>query len=267
MQHNINLNYKTLEKYCAASIPKIFKQSGGKIRGKPGAQHVFLDNGAHILTVVHADTVQKFQGLTATAINGIENIFCSTLDDRLGIYTALEILPQLGILTDILITENEEKAASTAKDFIPEKNYNWILGLDRSGKDVVTYDYDWPINTLKSFFKVNYGTFSDICCLDHLECLGFNLGIGYHDEHSSRAYMIVPEYLENLRRLTDFYTKNSEIRYQHIPSPYTGTWDWNWDREYWCKECIDKVWEEETIIEEGIRICITCGKPVEFCPQ
>lgn len=230
-----------LRERCFANIDDLFLAleatgSGGEIGGKTGERYCFLDNGSKVLAVAHLDTVQQVNHFsTAEDVGGDGQwVFCPKLDDRLGVYTLLDLLPLLGVNVDILFTENEEKGASTARDFATKKKYNWIVEFDRTGTDVVTYDYSskhWD-KVLGKWFTVGHGTFSDIAYLEELRAKGFNVGIGYYNEHQRHAYFVVDEYIDQLARFLGFYHSQKDHRYGHKPTPpvyhnYRGEGYWH----------------------------------------
>jgi len=150
----------------------------------------FKDNGSSILAVAHLDTVNK-PGLnySAKAKLDAELYFNPYLDDRLGVYTILHLLPSLGINMDFLFTLGEETGNSTARIFKPNKKYNWIVEFDRRGEDVVDYsfcDLDLEARLKEAGFCMGFGSFSDICLMEGGGCKAFNVGIGYFNEHSTR---------------------------------------------------------------------------------
>ena len=103
------------------------------------------DNGSEILAVAHLDNVQEVRK-TAVTMTGAAVLSSALggLDDRLGAYVILELLPALGMQFDILLTTDEETCQSTAEMFTPTKQYDWMIEFDRGGSDVVLYDYETP---------------------------------------------------------------------------------------------------------------------------
>jgi len=211
---------RQLRDRCVGTIEEIFeslRQIGGEIRGNPGAQHGFLDNGSNILVVAHLDYVGELP-LTFN-VASVENdlwVICKSLDDRLGVYTILDFLPSIGINCDILLTQNEERGASTANDFITSKKYNWVVEFDRRGMDVVAYQYEkeWQ-KELKEFFTVGSGSYSDIADLDSLKCCAMNVGVGYHNEHSSYCFFVLQEWFAQIKRFISFYNKYKDMHFEH----------------------------------------------------
>ena len=143
------------------------------------------------------------------------------VDDRLGCALALGCTSW----ADILFTDCEEDGESTAAYFQAPRAYNWIIGFDRRGTDVVTYDYkdkDW-LSALESQFTIGHGSFSDIGYLEKLGTACVNMGIGYYNEHTTNAFWKPKETEEQLNRLYAVWSKHSETQFNHVPPKPTKT--------------------------------------------
>lgn len=212
--------------------------------------YIYQDNGASVLAVAHLDTVvSTFSNWTfeKAVLGGNRRketcIFNAQLDDRLGAYILLDLLPQfLGEgAYDILLTNDEEVSASTAEDFItPEgKSYNWIFQFDRRGTGAVLYDYEdtfWR-TTVEEFFTVHQGSFSDICKLYDLGVKGINVGTGYHDEHQDWCYMVLEEVEEQVEAFVRFFKRHKDTKFPHDRTVVKNSWNrwqggWDDDDEY-----------------------------------
>ena len=151
----------------------------------------FKDNGSSVLAVAHLDTVMPAERRAARFVDTEAGtvVFSGALDDRLGAYIILELLPALGITYDWLLTVGEETGQSTADFFEPAKDYDWIIEFDRGGTDVVMYQYE-DSDTRKAVLDcgamIGDGIFSDISYMEHLGVKGFNWGCGYRDYHGPR---------------------------------------------------------------------------------
>jgi len=244
----------TLALRCKATITELLHELGD-VRGKPGDQHAVRENGSPVLAVAHLDTVQKAATFCeAPDVAGETLYFSPRLDDRLGVYTILDLLPKLGVCLDVLFTENEEIGQSTAVDFETAKEYRWIVEFDRSGTDAVTYEYDWPDGTLEKYFTTAFGTFSDICYLEHLGVNGFNVGIAYHNEHSTRAFFVLQDYITQIARFLMFYEDHKGTRYPHIPAPVTS-WGYGWNGALFAND--PPVWSKDSDFD-GMDQCDGC---------
>jgi hypothetical protein len=208
-----------------------------------------VDRGAEILAVAHLDTVadgrsygkkaEKFSqpSVTKAGYNDIE--ICSiALDDRLGVFMLMDVLPYLGLRYDILLTTDEEIGLSTAMYFNTRKEYNWIFEIDRRDYGtVVLYDFETKEarTALQSLdYKIEIGSFSDICHLDQLGCVGFNFGAGYKYEHTNSCYTRTSWINVVVQMFVDFYKYYSDTYFPYVPKPKVGKWYGNYydDRDY-----------------------------------
>lgn len=172
------------------------------------------------LVVCHADTVVNGgEGPHEYAVDG-SVVTSIALDDRLGIACMIEAADSGKPLGDcaMLVCDDEERGRSTASLFDTTSNPNWMVELDRRGTDVVAYQYDSTLlrSLLTSVgFTVGNGSFSDISCLEHLGVIGFNMGVGYHAEHTTRCHADLNDTLTQLGRLDLFLAKFADIRLDH----------------------------------------------------
>ncbi len=143
------------------------------------------------------------------------------VDDRLGCALALGCTNW----ADILFTDCEEIGMSTAAYFQAPRAYNWIIGLDRRGTDVVTYTYkdeDW-LAALGKEFTVGTGSFSDIGYLESLGTACVNIGVGYYNEHTTAAHWKPQDTEEQFARLYKFWSKYRDTQFHHRPPKTTVT--------------------------------------------
>jgi len=263
---------KALREYCAADKDDLFAAAGGYVSADK--RYAYLDRGADILAVAHCDTVNDAFHFERVNLGGDDLIFSPKLDDRLGVFTILEVLPALGINVDVLLTDDEEMMQSTAALFETKKKYNWIVEFDRRGDDVVAYDYedkDWCA-ALRGYFTVGMGSLSDICYLAHIGCKAVNVGVGYHEEHSRYAYMNIAEYHEQLFKFRKFYNMYHRCYFAHIPEPaWEDSWlgisggaAWELDEDKYekilCPHCEQSFYECEQILQMYGYSCPYCGE-------
>jgi len=206
-----NFNFKEMRRVCSDKENVLAKRYGLTRYQTLHGNYWFKDNGSSILAVVHADTVQSFLHFSVNRLRPDTQIWCPTLDDRLGAYLILEWLQLAGLRYDILLTTNEEKGQSTAIDFQPPKGkqYNWMFMFDRTGDDVVSYQYrDTPLaeKLTEHGWKLGYGSYSCIRDLEDLGCKGMNFGTAYYNYHSVYAYASLNDLTRNLRRFMSFYS-------------------------------------------------------------
>lgn len=195
-----------------------FRSLGTIVADGPDGPTIHIDRGGDTLGVAHLD----FVDWTKPRIKG-SKIFCPQLDDRLGVWVLLDVLPALGIVADVLLTDSEECGRSTASAFDPDTiPWNWLFQFDRRGTDTVQYDYETDSMSerlAESRFKIGIGSFSDICSLEHLGLWGVNIGVGYHHEHTRRCYANLHDTLAQVSRFADFWRTHHATRFEHIPSP------------------------------------------------
>jgi hypothetical protein len=212
----MQIDYARLERRCLASIDDYHVE--GNVTNTEDGIYIFNNHDSPVLAIAHLDSVEQeshFRVMPSEAGTRIEN---AQLDDRLGAYIILDLLPQLGITSDILLTEGEEVYRSTAKYFTAGRQYNWMFSFDRGGTDVVMYQYDdSEMRRLLASegFVAGEGTGSDIRYLEHLGCKGFNFGCGYHDRHHN-AYAIAEQTVQMVDTFTRFYKR---YRDQFLPHP------------------------------------------------
>jgi hypothetical protein len=173
----------------------------------PQGDYVFHDQGAAVLGVAHLDTVLPGVHFAHEG----DRVFSPALDDRLGVYLLTNLLPNLGVHSDVLLTDGEERGMSTAQWFVPPRKYNWMFSFDRAGTDVVMYQYDTPEcrSLLKDAgFRVGIGSFSDISYLGFLGCKGFNFGCGYHRQHHADCFADLRETQEMVTGFVRFWERH-----------------------------------------------------------
>ena len=194
----------------------------------PTRHLIFQDNGADILAVGHIDTLDNHR---STQTEAGEEAHKKTmdlaryyqtgpqLDDRLGVWALLSVLPDF-MNYDVLLTDNEEIGQSTAADFEPPngKAYNWIFELDRRKDGCVLYQYGskkWNKELTRAGFRIDRGSFSDIGYLDHLGVQAVNIGVGYDHEHTLACDWDINIMREQLKKLISFYERNKDKRYAY----------------------------------------------------
>lgn len=211
----MKISIKQLRKRILQPTAELMAELGGVVETN-GTRYAYRDNGAPVLGVAHCDYVDRGSD-HFHAHNGM--VWSSRLDDRLGVYVILDLLPSLGITPDILLTDDEESGRSSAQHFYPSKKYNWMFQFDRRGDDVVCYEYEAMERYCAEYFDVGHGTFSDICWLDHLGICGVNVGTAYYEEHTLGSYAILSKLARQVKQFTKLYAEFSDHRIEHIPPP------------------------------------------------
>ena len=182
----------------------------GDIIHTPNGLTVYIDRGAPILGVAHLDYV-----MWAPPKHTGHIVQCPQLDDRLGVWILLDVLPSYGIKCDVLLTDSEELGLSTGEYFDPPKRYNWMFQFDRAGTDATMYQYERAVYRAMlqdHGITVNMGTCSDISTMEHLECVGINFGCGYRHQHTTHCYANLHDTKMMVQKFRNFAAE-----YQHIP--------------------------------------------------
>lgn len=215
---------KALRRVCEADERSFAATYGMQVTEVPDQRapdnfYLYKDNGSSVLAVAHLDTVGSDRACRFVVTEGAGTVvFSQALDDRLGAYIILELLPKLGLDYDILLTVGEESGQSTAAYFQPPKEYDWMIEFDRGGTDVVMYQYDdVEVRQLvkDSGARVGSGSFSDISYLGHLEIKGFNWGVGYQDYHGPRAHAFLDDTFSMVARYLAFHEQNEGVFMPH----------------------------------------------------
>lgn len=239
----MNINYDLLKKVCLSPIESF--TSLGDVYDTHDGIYIYKKNPkAKILAVAHLDSVLDTDHFHLVKDKKDTIVINAQLDDRLGVYTMLDILPRLGIEFDLLLTEGEEQGRSTAAYFETDKQYNWMFSFDRRLNDVVMYQYDNPAiraDLQKAGFKIGNGSFSDISFMDHLGIRGFNVGTGYDEEHSPLCHAYMGMLLSQVNKFAAFYRTNQDIHYPYEKSVKAyklsfAKWDDLQDTCYICEQ-------------------------------
>jgi len=223
------VDLKQLDKRCSMSFDDYCTEAlanGGEVVYCPdGQRYIFYNRGGKLLATGHLDVV--FRSKHREAYKPYKNrplrYYAVELDDRMGAYILLDVLPALGINDyDILLTEGEESGRSSAKWFEPptEDRYNWVFEFDRAGTDVVMYDYedDAMLDLLNAYnFHVGWGAFSDICSLEHLWVKAFNFGCGYYLQHTNNCYCVPKDVKSIIRKFAKFWLDQKDTKLAHDP--------------------------------------------------
>jgi len=273
----MKINYAVLRQVCSMK-EKEFEIYGETVTTTRGT-YVYIDNGADVLGIAHRDSVEDSFHFSVYKVNDIQWVFNPQLDDRLGVFTMLDMLPKMGIKIDVLLTTGEEKGQTTGNLFKPEKKYNWMFEFDRMKGDVVHYQYGSgklkkALN--KAGFKdIGTGSASDISQMDHLGCEGFNVGCGYEDYHGVWARANMHTYINQLSKFNRFYSKYKDIHFPYTkpaylpvkhstPTPSTQTaGGWRHEKKWNPYGYSSEEWEGNPPVDEK-NTCIDCGCPVEI---
>ncbi len=238
----------------------------GFVRVQEGSDrpYWFHDAGSDVLFVAHVDSVQSSRVFMETEMkDGTQCISSPVLDDRLGVYTLLCLLPALGIHADILLTTDEECGGSTSKCFPKNKQYNWMMEPDRMGVDAVHYQYtdsEWKSAIAGAGWHVERGSYSDIASLGHLGCCGVNIGVAYERYHALDAYMVIKPYIHSIAKFLRFYDAYATTPFLHTEPVYKSyTYgssgsiydmddvDWAEERYYGNRNAVRKLGKNDSV--------------------
>lgn len=212
-----------LQELCAAD-ENSFAALGDVNAGVKGTRLlVHIDRGSDVLGVAHLDTVHDATHFfhSGPTPDRVTHVWSPCLDNRLGVHIILDVLPSIGVECDVLLTTDEEFMDSTAREFMPEKEYNWMFSFDRRGSGVVMYRYETALMTAllrKYRIRVDQGSYSDIAELWFLGVTGFNFGNGVINEHYEDAMALLRVTEESIRRFTRFYNDFAQQPLLYEPS-------------------------------------------------
>lgn len=217
-------DYERLESRCTAPVESfvrmVEKAKGGQVFDTKLGPLCYIDRGSDVLTVAHLDAVGSKTHFGHLHFLGEKTIiFSPWLDDRLGVFIILDVLPRLGYNCDILLCTNEEKGESTAQFFeAPEgKHWRYLAEFDRMGEDIVTYDYRVPeMNkalVAAGFSHPSHGAYTDIASLYHLGVGAFNVGVGYESPHTNWCKAELEVTFRQLVRYLRFAEANAETTF------------------------------------------------------
>ena len=182
---------------------------------------IHIDRGSNVLGVAHLDFVSwRIPKYRKTVVRQ-----CPQLDDRLGVWVLLDLLPSMDVNTDILLTDSEECGESTAQFFDSPKKYNWMYQFDRAGTDVVMYEYETAPHCERLAdhgFEVGKGSWSDISQLTSLGITGFNFGVGYHQQHTRNCHADLNDTMSQARKFRSFYNQYSGTKFEYTAPVYTA---------------------------------------------
>lgn len=269
-----------MQTMCEASRADIMKMMQWYVvRERDGAYLGFRPHPsgqAKVLAVAHVDYLRS--GVVHK--NNRKVIVSSALDDRAGVYIALNMLDDYGIVADVLLTDEEESSNSTVAMIGAGmlQKYNWIVQLDRRGTDVVTYGYTELAPKLSKFWDVQKGSFSDIAYLEDINPVSaFNLGVGYHKEHSEDCHLIYRQLHRQLCKLREFYDQYRDVRMERkhfagelydVPPPPPPPVKWHYqhnaaigfkpdeERCSWCTALLSPYTTHDTTW--GSKVCSNC---------
>jgi len=277
--HKVRKHYRKhmLAQICTLPEEKFGKAFGMQTIGpKPDDYYHFRDNDSRVLAVAHLDTVVARNRRAATFHKTDHGpmVVSGALDDRLGAYVILGLLPRLGVKCDVLLTVGEELGQSTAGLFIPPKKYDWIIEFDRAGTDVVTYQYDdGPSRRAVEAVgaEIGLGSFSDISYLEHVGVKAFNWGVGYGGNyHSEAGYAYLDDTFAMVAKYLRFHKRNAGTTMHHayepVPARIGSYWAPERNSAGNCETCLTEgSVDPDTFVCSFCKCCDICGKYDQTC--
>jgi hypothetical protein len=260
------IDYGAMKRRCLMPVEEFKNGPGVQLTVIGDTFYCFIDNGADVLAVAHLDTVQPPAHFERLVLPHRNLVFSPTLDDRLGVYVILDLLPGLiGNRYDILLTTDEERGDSSAKYFMPPRSYNWMFEFDRRGDDVALYQYGHSeaAGMLRGKYNlpVSRGSYTDICELGHLGCFGMNVGVGYEDAHSLDAYSDMGVLKRMVSKFVRFFKENRSTYFPFTAEPPKEEVDLLFQDDLWIDASAAQVTPRDIYSDY---FCRYCGSFVEL---
>lgn len=220
------INLERLEYFCELEEWEFYKFVDEVIETPHGVMMI-KNRGNPILGVGHLDTVQQERVFKHEG----NKFFAPQLDDRLGVYLLLEVLPSMGFDFDLLLTDSEEVGQSTAQYYQyytnAAKSYNWMLEIDRFGaSDAALYQYynKYLADLIRTVdLSPSNGSNTDIAYLDGIGISGVNFSCAYQQNHSMNAYVDLVKLDGIIPKIIDFIVKYQHTRIPFKPDPIPVT--------------------------------------------
>ena len=233
---------KEFEKICHMSQKSLKNHVKQKLQMR--YEEVIVDDGFvyaqgsfPVLLVAHLDTVHsklpnmilydKDQNIVSSP-NGIGG------DDRCGVYMIFEIIKKFNC--SVLFCEDEEDGGIGANKFVKTDlartlDFNYIIEFDRANaNDAVFYscdNYDFEKFITRDFYKINYGTYSDICDIAPvIGCAAVNLSCGYYKAHTKDEYVVLSDMENSIKAACDILARTTQNdKFEYVE--YFEYGDWN----------------------------------------
>lgn len=233
---------KEFEKICRMSQKSLKNHVKQKLQMR--YEEVIVDDGFvyaqgsfPVLLVAHLDTVHsKLPNIilydkdqnTVSSPNGIGG------DDRCGVYMIFEIIKKFNC--SVLFCEDEEDGGIGANKFVKTDlartlDFNYIIEFDRANaNDAVFYscdNYDFEKFITKDFYKINYGTYSDICDIAPvIGCAAVNLSCGYYKAHTKDEYVVLSDMENSIKAACDILARTTQNdKFEYVEYFEYGAWN------------------------------------------
>ena len=233
---------KEFEKICRMSQKSLKNHIKQKLQMR--YEEVIVDDGFvyaqgsfPVLLVAHLDTVHsklpnmilydKDQNIVSSP-NGIGG------DDRCGVYMIFEIIKKFNC--SVLFCEDEEDGGIGANKFVKTDlartlDFNYIIEFDRANaNDAVFYscdNYDFEKFITRDFYKINYGTYSDICDIAPvIGCAAVNLSCGYYKAHTKDEYVVLSDMENSIKAACDILARTTQNdKFEYVEYFEYGAWN------------------------------------------
>lgn len=233
---------KEFEKICRMSQKSLKNHIKQKLQMR--YEEVIVDDGFvyaqgsfPVLLVAHLDTVHsklpnmilydKNQNIVSSP-NGIGG------DDRCGVYMIFEIIKKFNC--SVLFCEDEEDGGIGANKFVKTDlartlDFNYIIEFDRANaNDAVFYscdNYDFEKFITRDFYKINYGTYSDICDIAPvIGCAAVNLSCGYYKAHTKDEYVVLSDMENSIKAACDILARTTQNdKFEYVEYFEYGAWN------------------------------------------
>lgn len=233
---------KEFEKICRMSQKSLKNHVKQKLQMR--YEEVIVDDGFvyaqgsfPVLLVAHLDTVHsklpnmilydKDQNIVSSP-NGIGG------DDRCGVYMIFEIIKKFNC--SVLFCEDEEDGGIGANKFVKTDlartlDFNYIIEFDRANaNDAVFYscdNYDFEKFITRDFYKINYGTYSDICDIAPvIGCAAVNLSCGYYKAHTKDEYVVLSDMENSIKAACDILARTTQNdKFEYVEYFEYGAWN------------------------------------------
>lgn len=233
---------KEFEKICRMSQKSLKNNVKQKLQMR--YEEVIVDDGFvyaqgsfPVLLVAHLDTVHsKLPNMilydkdqnTVSSPNGIGG------DDRCGVYMIFEIIKKFNC--SVLFCEDEEDGGIGANKFVKTDlartlDFNYIIEFDRANaNDAVFYscdNYDFEKFITRDFYKINYGTYSDICDIAPvIGCAAVNLSCGYYKAHTKDEYVVLSDMENSIKAACDILARTTQNdKFEYVEYFEYGAWN------------------------------------------
>lgn len=199
-----------------------------------GDGYIYSPGSLPIMLTAHMDTVHKEVPKTIVYKEGkISSPEGIGGDDRCGIYMIMRIIKKLDC--HVIFFEDEEMGGIGSEKFTKtetcknlEGKLNYIIELDRmNSNDAVFYNldnYDFEEFITESFWKLAYGSFSDISNIcPAIGVAGVNLSCGYYNPHHLDEYVVLSEMdtaIREVKKLIKRTTKSDKFEYVELKYDY-----------------------------------------------